>query len=111
LGFIGFLCAVEKGGAEIRNPKCESNPNDECPNDETGACRGFGFGHSELIRISSFGFRISRDLSRALQFRDVFFRAAGDRGRRLLRVLAFEQTQMTHDGLKQKFTAHLILLQ
>jgi glycine cleavage system transcriptional repressor len=43
---------------EIRNQKSESMSNDECLNDET-----FGhssFGHSSLIRISGFGFRVSR---------------------------------------------------
>jgi hypothetical protein len=51
---------------EIRNPKPEIRNKSECPNDEvskmgpdTGsAFRSFGIRHSDLFRISGFGFRI-----------------------------------------------------
>ncbi len=50
-------------------------------------------------------------LRRALHLRDVTFGALGDGRGGFAGVLSFEQAQVTHDGLKQKSTAHLILLQ
>jgi hypothetical protein len=42
--------------SETRNPNDESNPNDECSNGQREFVSSFG--HSNLIRHSSFGFRV-----------------------------------------------------
>jgi hypothetical protein len=49
------------------------------------------------------------NLCRPSQLGDVGLGALGDRGGGFAGVLLFEQAQVTHDGLKQKSTAHSIL--
>jgi hypothetical protein len=53
-GVRGNLGRVIPGKSECRNPKSESNPNDECPNDEKLRAFSFDIRHSGLIRVSGF---------------------------------------------------------